>query len=85
MNGQVHTLAVKENFSREGYMCAADHYLDLSNKKCPVCGQQLRPVSDIVNEMVEETVNQNGEVRYLKYFPDELEEAGVAARLRFVM
>lgn len=85
MNGQVHTLAVKEDFSRDGYMCTEDHYLDLSNKKCPVCGQQLRLVKDIVDEMIEETINQNGEVRYLKHFPDELEPVGLAARLRFVM
>lgn len=85
MNGQVHTLAVKENYSRGGYICVDDHYLDLSKKRCPVCGNQLQRVDDIVNEMVEETVNQNGEVRYIKYFPDELNDEEIAARLRFVM
>lgn len=85
MNGQVHTLAVKEGYARDGYICPKDHYLDLSNKDCPICGTPLVPVEDIVDEMVEETLNQNGEIRYIRHFPQELEKNGLAARLRFVI
>jgi len=85
MNGQVHTLMVKDDYTRGGYICSTDHFLDLSHKKCPLCGRELLEVEDIVNEMVEETINQNGEVRYLKHYGDELKSEGVAARLRFVM
>lgn len=85
LNGQVHTLAVRDDYSRDGYACAEDHYLDLSSKDCPVCGRPLRRVEDIVDEMVEETLQRNGEIRYIQYFPEELEREGVAARLRFVV
>jgi len=85
MNGQIHTLVVQESFSRPGYQCPKDHYLDLAKKNCPHCGEELQPVEDVIDEMVEETLRQNGEVHYLQYYPEKLDEKGVAARLRFVM
>jgi hypothetical protein len=85
MNGQVHTLAIRDAYSREGYACPKDHYLDLSSRECPLCGQRLHKVEDIVDEMVEETLQQNGEVRYIQHFSEELDRDGVAARLRFVV
>ncbi len=85
MNGQIHTLVVQEGFSRPGYACINDHYLDLSKKKCPVCGEELEPVEDIIDEIVEEALRQNGEVRYLQFFPEKLDESGVAAQLRFTL
>lgn len=85
MNGQIHTLVVQEGYSRPGYACANDYYLDLSKKKCPLCGQELQPVEDIIDEIVEETLRQNGEVRYLQFFPEKLDEKGVAAQLRFTL
>ncbi|HDQ14685.1 MAG TPA: hypothetical protein ENN41_07720 [Sediminispirochaeta sp.] len=85
MNGQVHTLAVRDGFARGGYHCPKDNYLDLAKKPCPRCGEQLVPVEDVVDRMVEETLRQNGEIRYVRYFPEELEGDGIAARLRFLI
>ncbi len=85
MNGQIHTLVVQEGYSRPGYQCPNDHYLDLSKKECPVCGEQLQPVEDVIDEMVEETLRQNGEVHYLQYYPEKLDKNGIAAQLRFVI
>lgn len=85
MNGQIHTLVVQEGYSRPGYQCPNDHYLDLSRKKCPLCGEELQPVEDIIDEIVEETLRQNGEVRYLQFYPEKLDEKGIAAQLRFTL
>lgn len=85
MNGQIHTLVVQEGYSRPGYQCPDDYYLDLSRKQCPLCGQELQPVEDIVDEIVEETLRQNGEVRYLQFYPEKLNEKGMAAQLRFTL
>ncbi|MFW5714746.1 MAG: hypothetical protein ACOCXF_00035 [bacterium] len=85
MNGQIHTLAVQEGYSRPGYKCPNDYYFDLSKKKCPICGEELQPVEDIIDEIVEETLRQNGEVHYLQYHPEKLDEKGVAAQLRFTL
>ncbi|SRR6056297_65612 len=85
MNGQIHTLVVQEHFSRPGYKCQKDHYLDLAKKKCPLCGEELQPVEDIIDEMVEESLRQNGEVYYPQYFSERLDKTGVAAQLRFLL
>jgi peptide chain release factor subunit 1 len=83
--GQVHTLLVKPGFSYPGYICPQDHYLVLESGSCPVCGTQLEPVEDIVDEIVEETISQNGEIRHLYHHGDFLGDEGVGALLRFVI
>jgi peptide chain release factor subunit 1 len=83
--GQVHTLVLKPGYSNPGYLCPKDHYLVLDGGSCPVCGSTLERVEDIVDEMVEETISQNGEIRHLYHHDDYLAEEGVAALLRFVI
>jgi peptide chain release factor subunit 1 len=83
--GQVHTLILQRDFNYPGYLCPRDHYLVLEGGSCPVCGTELQKADDIVDEVVEETISQNGEVRHLYHHEDALGEEGIAALLRFVM
>ncbi len=82
--GQVHTLLLQPDFTYPGYLCPQDHYLVLENGNCPVCGSELEKVDDIVDEMVEEAISQNGEIRHLYHHGNYLGDEGVGALLRFV-
>ena len=85
MNGQVHTLILHPEARKEGYFCPNDHYLSLKSRTCPVCGADLEKTENIIDEMVEETIEQRGEVSHLFNYAYKLEDNETGALLRFVV
>ncbi|MFW6343979.1 MAG: hypothetical protein ACOC2B_04485 [Sediminispirochaetaceae bacterium] len=85
MNGQIHTLVVHPEAKKEGYFCPRDHYLSLKSQRCPVCGEQLEKSENIIEEIVEETAEQKGEVRHLFSYAHKIEDNEIGCLLRFVV
>jgi hypothetical protein len=50
-----------------------------------MCGTILESRDDIVEEMLDEAIAGNSEIRYLEQKGDELDPHGVAALLRFTL
>jgi len=76
---------VQPEAKKEGYYCPHDHYLSLKSQSCPVCGAKLEKTENIIDEMVEETLEQRGEISHLFNYGDRLEEKETGALLRFVV
>ncbi|MFO7849673.1 MAG: hypothetical protein R6V67_06910 [Spirochaetia bacterium] len=85
MNGQVQTLIVHPEAKKEGYFCPKDHYLSLKSQKCPVCAEQLVKSDNIIREIVEETIEQRGEVTHLFSYAHKIEDNETGCLLRFVV
>lgn len=83
MNGQVHTLVVDPDIERPGYVCPDDHYISLSLEQCPFCNKELQKSENIIDEMVEETIAQSGEVKHLVNYAGKLNNKETGALLRF--
>jgi len=62
--GKVHTLLVEEGFSQEGAHCPKCGFMGLSAGLCPICGEAMSPVPDIVVEAVAAAIDQNCEVSH---------------------
>jgi peptide chain release factor subunit 1 len=78
----VGTLAADEQAAAPGVVCDRCGLLALSGAQCPMCGQQLREVVDIVDELTEVVIEEGGEVRHIA--PEtELRPCQVGALLRF--
>ncbi len=83
--GQVHTFVIKSGHKQPGYICPEHGYLDVEQNKCPMCGTILESRDDIIEEMLDEAIAGNSEIRYLEQKGDELDPHGVAALLRFTL
>jgi peptide chain release factor subunit 1 len=82
MFGNVRTLIVNEDFSKEGYICRGTETLSL-NWECPSDNDKPEPVFDIVDEMIEEALYQRAKVEVIVDKELQKEVDGVAALLRF--
>jgi peptide chain release factor subunit 1 len=82
MFGNVRTLIVNEDFSKEGYICRGTETLSL-NGECPADTDKPEPVFDIVDEMIEEALHQRAKVEVIVDKELQKEVDGVAALLRF--
>ncbi|MGY5046898.1 hypothetical protein ACWDE0_14830 [Streptomyces sp. 900105755] len=59
-----------------------DGLLALSGKTCPLCGEPLREVPDIIDELTESAIDDGAEVRHIE--PEtELRTHQAGALLRF--
>ena len=85
MLGQVHTLVVQHDFRAKGAACPNDHHLALEPGPCPLCGAELEPVDDLIDEMVEEAIAQNAEIEHVFTRHEGFSEHGVGAILRFTL
>ena len=85
MLGQVHTLVVQHDFRAQGALCPQDHYLSMEAQTCPLCGGEMQPVEDLVDEMVEEAIAQNAEIEHVFTEHEGFSEHGVGAILRFTL
>lgn len=83
MSGQVHTLFIDYDFRTEGFVCARDHVLSTYIEKCPVCGEGMEKTKDLAEEMVEEALYQNSEVKYVFMKHEDFDYYKVGAILRF--
>ncbi|MER7662622.1 hypothetical protein [Streptomyces sp. NPDC096193] len=78
----IRTLAVDEDAVAPGVVCDRDGLLANSGKTCPLCGEPLREVPDIIDELTETVIDDGGEVRHIE--PEtELRAHQVGALLRF--
>jgi peptide subunit release factor 1 (eRF1) len=83
MLGQVHTLVVDHAFQTPGRVCPVDHYLSLSEDRCPLCEGELAQVEDFIDEVVEEAIAQGAEVEHVFTEHEAFSAHGIGAILRF--
>jgi peptide chain release factor subunit 1 len=82
--GRVAMLAVRFGEERPGMACPACGRLTLRGKRCPACGAALEPVDDVVEAAVGAALGQGAAIESIAAWPaGVLEDAGVAARLRY--
>jgi peptide chain release factor subunit 1 len=82
--GQVNTLIVDDQFSKEGYRCGSCESLSVHPGNCDYCGGTLQDVKDIVEQAVLDAQNSSCEVKYVMLPDSELSRAGkIGAILRF--
>ncbi|HET6684958.1 MAG TPA: hypothetical protein VFH02_00385, partial [Jiangellaceae bacterium] len=54
----------------------------LSGDVCPLCGQPLRPTSDVLNRLVQAVIDDSGTVKHVRA-ETALRQHTVGAHLRF--
>jgi peptide chain release factor subunit 1 len=75
-------LLVQEGAVTPGVICDQDRWLALAGETCPLCGQPVRRVPDIVDELVEVVIDEGGSIEHVSA-DTALKEFVVAASLRF--
>lgn len=78
----IDTLVVAGPFSRPGVICDACGYLAREGASCPVCGEELFPVDDLVGSLMDSTVLAGGTVTQISV-ASPLDRHGVGALTRF--
>jgi peptide chain release factor subunit 1 len=80
--GNIKTLLVAEDFEISGYLCLDSHLPSLK-PECPMEGEQAIQVSDIVDEIIEEALQQRAKVEIVVSEEVRKDIEGLAALLRF--
>ncbi|WP_159039686.1 hypothetical protein [Streptomyces sp. TP-A0356] len=80
----IQTLTVDDEAVVPGVVCDRDGLLARSGKTCPLCGEPLREVPDVVDELTETVIDDGGEVRHIEVETD-LRPHQVGALLRFAL
>jgi peptide chain release factor subunit 1 len=75
-------LLVQEEVVQPGVVCDTDGYLAVEGEQCPVCGRELRPTPDVVDELVQAVIDEGGGVEHVAA-DTPLREHVTAATLRF--
>lgn len=80
---KVHTLFLRRGFIQPGGSCAACGRLRHVAGACPICGQEMAPVDDVVNLALAKAINSGANLEQINgdSYLDEL--GGVAALLRY--
>ncbi|MFF7973515.1 hypothetical protein [Streptomyces sp. NPDC007905] len=78
----VRTLAVDGQAVVPGLVCDRDGLLTRSGKTCPLCGEPLREVPDVIDELAGTVIDDGGEVRHVDT-ETELRTQQAGALLRF--
>jgi peptide chain release factor subunit 1 len=85
LEGRVHQLLIGPHSSREGVSCETGHYMATDGTTCPICGNALRHVPDLVAEARRLADNTSAETVDLhpavSGFPEDSD--GIAAILRY--
>ena len=63
--GNVHTLLLEEGYVQEGARCSRCGFMGLTPGICPICGEKMMAVPDIVDEAAENAINQGCEVFHM--------------------
>lgn len=81
--GQVHTLFVRRGFTAAGGSCASCGRLRHMAGQCPLCSEEMTPVSDVVNLAVARAIESGATLEQIQGDSklDELDE--IAALLRY--
>ncbi len=81
---RIHTLLVKTNLVVPGFICSNCETPYLKQiAKCDFCGKKVVKVPDIIDEIIENLWNQNGEVKFIKTSKELDSVGGIAALLRW--
>jgi len=78
----IRTLAVDNESAAPGAICDQDRLLARSAGPCPLCGEPLREVPDVIDELTAAVIDDGGEVRHLDVETD-LRTPQTGALLRF--
>ena len=78
----VNTLVVAGPFTRPGAICDACGHLARAGEACPVCGERLFEVEDVVGALMESVVGSGGVVYQIRV-ASPLDRHGVGALTRF--
>ncbi|MEU6810828.1 hypothetical protein ABZ920_17940 [Streptomyces sp. NPDC046831] len=78
----IRALAVDEQAVVPGFVCDRDGLLTRSGKTCPLCGEALREVPDVIDELAGAVIDDGGEVRHVDT-ETELRTQQAGALLRF--
>ncbi len=81
--GEVQTLVVMRNFSKQGRICPKCSFLYLDESRCPSCQVKTEKVVDIIDEAVEMAMDKKCQVRHVTP-PSRLRRYGnIGALLRY--
>ncbi len=83
--GQIHTLILDENFKVQGFVCPQDHHLSTYLQTCPVCQSTMYQVQDLADEMVEEAILQQAEIKHVFTEHQAFKPYSIGAFLRFTL
>lgn len=78
----VDLLLVQEDAVTPGTVCPEGHWLGRTAESCPVCGAPTRETTDVIDELVEATIDSGGAIKHVEA-ETALREHMVAAALRF--
>ncbi|MFC9636558.1 hypothetical protein ACFTY8_47140 [Streptomyces mirabilis] len=78
----IRILAVDEQAVVPGFVCDRDGLLTRSGKTCPLCGEPLREVPDVIDELAGAVIDDGGDVRHVDT-ETELRTQQAGALLRF--
>lgn len=75
-------LLVQDGTVTPGVICDYDRWLALAGQICPWCERPVRPVPDIIDELVQVVIDEGGSMKHVGA-DTALKEYVVAASLRF--
>jgi len=78
----INRLIVSGRFTKEGTVCEGCGWLARNGTNCPVCGSVTRPTDDLVDEIIETTIGESGEVLQVS-IASALDRQAIGALLRF--
>ncbi len=81
--GNIRLLMIEEDRVLPGYECFNCGYLSRTETTCPVCGTPMEKMDDLYDEIVENTVNFNGDYYQVPKGISLAEYGGVGAFTRF--
>jgi len=81
--GNIRLLMIEEDAVFPGRECFSCGYLSREEEVCPVCGAKTKPMDDLYDEIVENTVNFNGDFYQVPAGTRLSEFDGIGAFLRF--
>ncbi len=81
--GNIRLLMIEEDRGLPGYECFECGYLAIRNTVCPICGTPMQRMDDLFDEIIENTVNFNGDYYQVPSGTMLSEYGGIGAFLRF--
>ena len=75
-------LIVSGSFTKEGAVCDSCGWLSRNGTSCPICGSGTRKTDDLVDEIIEATIGESGEVLQVS-IASALDQKAIGALLRF--
>ncbi len=81
--GQIHSLVVGKEYSISGKKCSKCGYLDQKEKECPICQIPLNNIPDLIDDLIETTMDGGCKVEYILGNGRMHEWGGVGAFLRY--